>query len=189
MFLKGKINSVRYIAQVVTPCYCHFFDRKVICYFSAGQTTSTYSCCDETCSSWCTTNVLAIKNPRSHSNWTCMGHDEAGTFFLHCLAQPWPLDNGYKMLRTIYRRITFGTFMSACMREYKPALSPKGLHCVLMWLFGYPLLWLECFIWSEFVMHWVSSLFNPGVVALHFVTWVDAWATYVAQFSIKFLGR
>ena len=35
-------------------------------------------------------------------------------------------DNRYKILGKIYRRMTFGTFMTVCMREYMPALSPEG---------------------------------------------------------------
>ena len=34
VFLQGKVNSARYIAQLVTPRYCHFFDREMLCTFS-----------------------------------------------------------------------------------------------------------------------------------------------------------
>ena len=34
MLMHGKVNSAHFIAQVSTPCYCHFFDRKVMCFFS-----------------------------------------------------------------------------------------------------------------------------------------------------------
>ena len=33
VFLQSKANSACYIAQVVNPCYCHFFDRKAMCFF------------------------------------------------------------------------------------------------------------------------------------------------------------
>ena len=43
--------------------------------------------------------------------------------FLQSLPQPLPnRDNGCKMLGTVYRRMTFGTFMTFSMREYTPAL-------------------------------------------------------------------
>ena len=45
-----------------------------------------------------------------------------------------------------------GAVMTVCMREYMLALLPEGVHCMLMWLFGHPLLWHMCFIWSEFVI-------------------------------------
>ena len=31
-------------------------------------------------------------------------------------------------------------------------VATRGCTCVLMWLFGHPLLWHVCFIWSEFVI-------------------------------------
>ena len=62
--------------------------------------------------------------------------------FLQSLSQPLPnCDNGCKRLGTIYSRMTFGTCMTVCMREYMPALLPERVHCVLIWVFGYPLLW------------------------------------------------
>ena len=64
--------------SLLTLCYLHLFDSKVMC-FSAGQCTSTHGCYDATCSLWCTT-VLTSKIPRSLTSWSCMGHDEAGTY-------------------------------------------------------------------------------------------------------------
>ena len=53
----------------------------------------------------------------------------------------WPnCDKRCKILGTIYCRMTFGTFMNVCMREYKPDAARVGKHCVLMWLFGHLLL-------------------------------------------------
>ena len=34
VFLQGKVNSARYIARLLTPCYCNFFGRKVMCFSS-----------------------------------------------------------------------------------------------------------------------------------------------------------
>ena len=62
----GKVNSA-HLHNLITPCYCHFFDRKEIC-FSAEQRTSTYGCCDSTCSSWCTTTAQASKIPKFLAN-------------------------------------------------------------------------------------------------------------------------
>ena len=47
--------------------------------------------------------------------------------FLQSLPQPLPnCDNRCKMLGTIYHRMTFSTFMTVCMQEYKPVLLPEG---------------------------------------------------------------
>ena len=88
--------------------------------------------------------------------------------FLQTLPQPLPnCDNGCNILGTIYRRMTFGTFMAFRMWEYTPALLPGVLYCVIMRLFGHPLLWHVCFIWSGFVIIYsyndklpVTSIFN-----------------------------
>ena len=56
-----------------------------------------------------------------------MGHNEAELTLSPEPAITIPeLRNGFKMLGTIYRRITFGSFMTVCMREYTPALPPEG---------------------------------------------------------------
>ena len=54
------------------------------------------------------------------------------------------------MLGTKYRRMIFGTFMIVRFRECTPLLPPEGVLCVLMRVFGHPLLWHVCFIWSEY---------------------------------------
>ena len=89
----------------------------------------------------------------------------------------WPnCDNGCKMLGAISRRMAFGTSITGCYSEYKPALPPEG-STLLMWLFGHPLLWHVRFIWSEFIMYSyndklpVTSIFNTvnlSLKVLHF---------------------
>ena len=159
---------------MLTPCYCHFFDRKVMqCTFSAGQRTSTYNYCDATCSLWCTIIALASKIPRSLTNWTRMGHDEAGT---------------YSFSRVCHNHCRIATTGARCLGQsiagwHSAPLSPfacenlhscyaaRRLHCVLMRLFAYPLLWLVYFIWSEFVIMYshndklpVTSIFTKWTV-------------------------
>ena len=64
----------------------------------------------------------------------------------------WPnCNNRCKMLGTIYHRMTFGTFMTICMQEYKPALSPGGYTVYWCDCLGTPCCDM-CFIWSEFVI-------------------------------------
>ena len=122
-------------------------------FFSAGQCISTYGCCDTMLSSWCTT-ALANKNPRSLANWTCMGHDEAGTYFFsrachnHCQI----VTMGAKFLGQ-----SIGWWHSEAISPFACDNTclhcrQRGLHCVLMRLFWHPLLWHVCFIWSEFVI-------------------------------------
>ena len=48
-------------------------------------------------------------------------------------------DNRCKMLETIYHRITFGKFMTVCMREYTPALPPE---------WGRPILCIDVTVWA-----------------------------------------
>ena len=81
-------------------------------------------------------------------------------------------DNRRKVLETLYRSMTFGTVVTVLMREYMPVLPPEGVHCVMMWLFGNPLLWRVCH-WSEFVIIYsyndklpVISIFNTMNLSL-----------------------
>ena len=152
MFLQGKVNGACYIARVVNPVLLPFlwqegdvlFSRKkhvhiwllrynmlfVVYNNCPGQQEPHISCQLNTYGTWWSGNLL---------------------FFLS-LPQPLPnCNNGCKMLGTVYCRMAFGTFMTVCMREYLPVLLPECVHCVLMWLFGHPLLWLGS-IWSEFVI-------------------------------------
>ena len=47
--------------------------------------------------------------------------------FLKSLPQPLPnCNNRYKLLGTIYHRVTFNTFMTICIRQYMPALLTEG---------------------------------------------------------------
>ena len=60
--------------------------------------------------------------------------------FLQSLPQPLPnCNNGCKMLGTVYHGMTFGTFMTVCIREYPPALPTRG-GCTVYWCdcFGTP---------------------------------------------------
>ena len=174
VFLQGKVNSAHYIAQVLIPCYCQFFNRKVMC-FSVAQHTSTYGCCDAICSSWCSTTALASKNHRSLTNWTHMGHDEAGTysfsraFHNHCQIAT----TGARCLgQSIEWWHSAPLWLFAC-ENTRLCYRPMGVHCVLIWLFGHPLLWHVCFIWSEFIITYyyndklpVTSIFNTTTLSL-----------------------
>ena len=142
--------------RLLTPCYCHLFDKKEMYFFSRtthvhirllrrhvffvmynnypGQQQPKISRQLYTYGTWCSGNLL----------------------FLQSLPQPIPnCDNGCKILGTIYRRMTFGRFMAGYLR-----FPQKVLHCVLLWRFGHPLLLHMCFIWSEFVTICTPTLMN-----------------------------
>ena len=81
-------------------------------------------CCDATCSSWCTTTALVNKILRSIATWDMMKQELS---LSQSLPQALPnCDNGCKILGTIYRRMTFSTFMTVFMRVYTPELLPDG---------------------------------------------------------------
>ena len=108
LFLQGRINSARYIAQVVS-CYCHFFNRKMMCFFSRTKHVHIrlLGC-----------NVLFV------CTWW-----SGNLLFLQSLPN---IEDGCKMLGTFYLRMTFGTFLTACMREYTHTLPPGGALCINM---------------------------------------------------------
>ena len=94
-------------------------------------------------------------NPRSLANWAGTGHGEAGTYSLSRACH-----NHYRIATTGARSL------GKCIAGWHLALlwlssrentclrcRQMGLHYVLMWLFGHPLLWLVCFICSEFVTY------------------------------------
>ena len=95
--------------SLLTPFYCHFFDRKATC-FSAVQSTCTYGCCDATCSLCCRTTALS-SNIQLDTCWTMMMQ---GIPLSPYPTIPLPnCDNGYKMLGKFYCRI--GTLMVICL--------------------------------------------------------------------------
>ena len=73
----------------------------------------------------------------------------------------WPnCDNRCKILGTVYRRMTFGIFMTVCMPEYTPALLPE-VATLCIDVTGHPLLRLVCFIiYSYNDKLPVTSIFN-----------------------------
>ena len=151
MFLQCKENSARIIAQVLKPVLVSFFDRKVM-WFSAGWRTSTYGCCDAACSWWLQLPWPARTPNLSPIEHVCDMMKRELTLSLEPVTtivelRQWMQDRG-----TIYRRMTFGTFMTIWMREYTPALPPERVHYVLMWMFGHLSLWHVVFTWSEFVI-------------------------------------
>ena len=93
--------------------------------------------------------------------------------FLQSLPQPLPnCDNGCKMLRIIYCRMTFGTFTTVCMQKYTPALPQEGVTLSIDMTVWAPLT-VTCFIWSEFVIVCyyndrlsLTSIFNTMNVSL-----------------------
>ena len=128
--------------RLSTLCYCHFFDRKVMCFFR-GQLTSTYGCCNATCSSWYTTTVLASKIARSFANWTHKGHDEVRTYSFsrachnHCQIATM---GARHMGQSITEWHSAPLWQNACENTHFHC-HQTGLHSVLLWLFGHPLLW------------------------------------------------
>ena len=139
MILQDKINSVRYVAQVVNPVLLSFlwqeghvlFQQDNARLLQRNMLFMVYN------------NCLRQKDPQiSHQLNTYWTWWSGNLLFFQSLPQPLPnCDNGCKMLRTIYHRMTFGIFMTICMQEYFPALPSEGVHCELMWLSGHPLLW------------------------------------------------
>ena len=81
-------------------------------------------------------NCLGQEDPQISRplNTYSVGNVEVGKYsFSRACHKPLPnCDNGYKMLETIYRRMTFVTFMTVCIREYTPTFSSRGIHCVLI---------------------------------------------------------
>ena len=128
-FLQGKVNSARHVAQVVHPALLPFIQQEGDVLFS--RTAHVHIRLLRRNVLFVVYNNWPFSNyPRSLVYWTRMGHDEAGTcIFFQTLPEPMPTcDNGFKLLGTTYRRMTFGIFMTVCMRDYTPVLQPEGLH-------------------------------------------------------------
>ena len=150
MFLQDKVNNARYITTAVNSVLLPFIWQGVDVIFqqnnarphTAAATQRALRGVQLPWPAW-TPDLSPIERV-----WDMMKRE----LFLQSLPKPLPnCDNGCKMLGKIYRRIKSGTYMNICLREYTPALPQEGLHCVLMWLFGHPLLWHVYFICSEFV--------------------------------------
>ena len=138
-FCSVKYTLPATLHRLLTPCYCHLFDRKVMC-FSAEQRTSTYGCCDTKCSSWCTTTSLASMIPRSLANWTRMGYDQSGT---------------YSFSRVCHNHCRITTTGARCLGQ-----SIAGLYSAPLWPFAWENTRLSCCEWGvTFVLMWLSSLY------------------------------
>ena len=108
--------------RLLIPCYWHFFVRKMMC-FSAGLTAAATQRVLRGVQLLPRPSRTPELSPIEHV-WDTMKREltlspEPATILPNCY-------NGCKMLGTIYRRMTFGTFKSVCMREYTPVLPPEG---------------------------------------------------------------
>ena len=182
VFLQCKANSVCYTAHVVNPVPLPFLNRKVMCFLNRTTHINiqllqhdmlfvVYNNCPgkqdpqishqlNTCGTWWSRNLLFLLSRQNHcqiatmSAW-CLEQSIAGWYS----APLWPFE-------------CENTYLHCCQR---------GIHCVLMWLFGHLLLWHVCFIWSEFVIIYsyndklaVTSMFNTmnlSLKVLHFFSW------------------
>ena len=166
MFLQSKVNSARYITQVVNLVSLSFIRQEGDELFSAGQRASIYGCCDATCSSWCTTAALARKIPRSLAIWTLrdlmkreliLSPEPARTIaeFGQRVQDAWDhlsQDDIRHLYDHLYARI------HACVA------ASGVLHNVLMLLFGHPLLWRVSFglnlSYTPTMINYLSLLFS-----------------------------
>ena len=134
VFLQGKVTVPATLYKFGNPVLLSFFDRKVMCFFS--RITHIHI--------WLLWHVFFMvynncpgqQDPQISCQSNTYGQDLA---LPPSLPQPLPnFDNGCKMPGTIYRRMTFSTFMTIYMQEYTTVLPPGRVHCVLLWLFGPP---------------------------------------------------
>ena len=146
--------------------------------FSAGQRTFTCGCCDATSSLWCTTMHWPAKSPDLSlivHVWDKMKRE----LYLQRIPQPLPnCDKGCKVFGTIYRRMTFGTFMTVCMREYTPALPPEGVTLCID-VTGYPLLWYVFFAFGLNLSYITYSYSDKLPVA-----WTFSWGCCIFPGSV-----
>ena len=111
---------------------------------------TTYGCCDATCSLCCPITALASRIPRFPANYHVETWRRGNVLFLQSLPQPLAnCNNRCKMLGTICRRMTFGTFKTACMRDYTPLLPPE-----------WALLSIDMTVWVPLTVTCVSFCLN-----------------------------
>ena len=125
VLLQGKANSARYSAQVVNPVLLPFLRQEGDVLFQQDNARPhTPAATQRALRGVQQLPCLARSpdlSPIEHV-WDMMKRN-----VLESLPQPLPYsDNVYKMLGTIYRRMIFGAFMSVCMGDYTPALTPLG---------------------------------------------------------------
>ena len=99
------------------PCYCHLCEREVMCFFS--MTTIVHiRLLRRNMLFMVYNNWHGQQEPQISCQLNTYGTWWSGNFFLQSLPQPFlNYDNGCKMLGTIYRRMTFSTFMMFCLQE------------------------------------------------------------------------
>ena len=151
VFLQDKVNSVRYIAQVVNPMLLSFLQQEGDVLFQQDNTrphtaaATQRALCGIQQLSWParSSDLLPIVQVQD-----MMKHCQTVTTGARC-------------------RMTFGTFMIICMQEYRPTFLPEGAtHCDV------------CSIWSNFIIIFsyndklpVTSIFNTmnlSFKVLHF---------------------
>ena len=179
MFLRGKVNSVHYIAQINTVLLTFLRSEGGLLFKQNNARPLTAAAMQRALR-----GVHLRRRPARTPDlssieqvWYIMKWE---LFFLKGLSQPLRnCDNGCKMLGTIYCWMTFGTFKTVCIREYTTALPPEGEGYTVYWCHCLRTpYYVMCFIWSEFVFIYsyngklsVTSIFNTinlSLKVLHF---------------------
>ena len=128
--------------------------------------------------------TLTSKIPRFLINWKRMEHNEAVTYSFS-----WACNKQYRILII---KMPGATIMTVWMRKYKTALSLDVVHCVMVWLFGYPLLWYVYFIWSEFIIYScnesVTSFVNKIISSLEWLYIFPSMYINIREARSKVLG-
>ena len=174
VFLQGKLDCARYIAQVVNPVLLPFIRQEGHVIFQQDNARPHT-----------TTEMQHALRGVQQLPWSTRSpdlspptdHDEAKT---------------YSFSRTCHNQCRIVTMSARCLGKsiagwHSAPLWPFacentrltrlrceiGVYCVLMWLFGLSLLWHVCFIWSEFD---IIYSYNDKLLSHQFsIQWIWSW--------------
>ena len=144
----SKAISTRWIASVVSTCDCNFFDRKVMYFFSRTMQVHIRLL---------PRNVLIVvynNYPGQQAFHISRQLNNYGTgwggqlLFLQSLQRPLPKkDNRYKILGTVYLRMSLDSLMTVFLREYTPPLPPE--ECIVC---------IAAIVWAPLILKCVFDL-------------------------------
>ena len=139
----------------LTPWYCHFFDRIEMRFFS--RTTRVHrGCFDATYLLWYKISVPVSKILRSLANWTrvVLDGERTDSFSRVCNSHCRIATKGARCLRKSIAGCHSALLRWFACRNSRLGCCQRSVHCILMRLLSYFLLWHTrmCLIWYESIL-------------------------------------
>ena len=138
VFLQGKVNSARYIALVANKYYCHFFDRKVLCFFRRTTPVHIRRLLLRNVLFVVTNNCPGQQEPQISRHFNTYGTWWRGSYSFSrvCFNHSWVTTTGAGCLGQSIARWHSAPLWSFVCENTRQRCSQMRLHCVFIWLWA-----------------------------------------------------